>query len=320
MARMVDQLQNTVPDRTNAPYNPDAAETSHEWAARVGQEHDTWHKPDDGVTAPRPVITSVDPNPVTIGASVTLRVLGSGFVEGAVVKIPTVFVGPTTFVSDTELTVEHTVQATPGLRSVLVQNPDGQFSNYVDLVIDEGMYPVITGFSPDPMQIPLAGGYVPLTIIGTGFVDANPKVDAGPYLFDGNFVSETEISCAGFEPSKLGPGITPVQVKLGVATYSNYGSLTILGPPGPTIASVVPNGASQAAGVVTVVVTGANFVSGSIVRVAGDIGEQPTTFVSATELTAQIDPALGTPGTSSALSVLNPDGNASPGVAFNISA
>jgi hypothetical protein len=35
-------------DRTNAPYDPEAAETSQEWAARVGQEHDTWHRPDSG--------------------------------------------------------------------------------------------------------------------------------------------------------------------------------------------------------------------------------------------------------------------------------
>jgi hypothetical protein len=39
-------------DRTNAPYDPEAAETSHEWAARVGEEHDTWHRPAEPASGP----------------------------------------------------------------------------------------------------------------------------------------------------------------------------------------------------------------------------------------------------------------------------
>ena len=61
----------------------------------------------------------------------------------------------------------------------------------------------------------------------------------------------------------------------------------------PDITSLVPATGSAAAGPITVHVHGAGFVSGSVVEVDGSA--LPTTFISATELSAPFDPsAAGT--------------------------
>lgn len=57
----------------------------------------------------------------------------------------------------------------------------------------------------------------------------------------------------------------------------------------PDITSLVPATGSAAAGPITVHVHGAGFVAGSVVEADG--AGLPTTFVSATELTAPFDPA-----------------------------
>ena len=57
----------------------------------------------------------------------------------------------------------------------------------------------------------------------------------------------------------------------------------------PDITSLVPATGSAAAGPITVHVHGAGFVSGSVVEADG--AALPTTYVSATELTAPFDPA-----------------------------
>jgi len=57
----------------------------------------------------------------------------------------------------------------------------------------------------------------------------------------------------------------------------------------PDITSLVPATGSAAAGPITVQVLGAGFVAGSVVEADGSA--LPTTFVSATELSATFDPA-----------------------------
>jgi hypothetical protein len=57
----------------------------------------------------------------------------------------------------------------------------------------------------------------------------------------------------------------------------------------PDITSLVPATGSAAAGPITVHVHGAGFVAGSVVEADG--AALPTTYVSATELTAPFDPA-----------------------------
>jgi uncharacterized protein (DUF1800 family) len=71
-----------------------------------------------------PEITSVSPDPIDPTASTSLTVTGTGFAQGAVVYIAENAV-PTTFVSDTTLTVAGPVAPPPGnIASVKVVNPN----------------------------------------------------------------------------------------------------------------------------------------------------------------------------------------------------
>jgi hypothetical protein len=111
-------------DRTNAPYDPEAAETSQEWAARVGQEHDTWHKPDDGGSPPtipsRPTVASITPNAAEGPITVVATIIGTNFLASSTAQIG-VIEAVVTFVSATELSVSFANPAS-GTNRVTVTN------------------------------------------------------------------------------------------------------------------------------------------------------------------------------------------------------
>jgi len=93
------------------------------------------------------------------------------------------------------------------------------------------------------------------------------------------------------------------------------GGVPTLGP-APTITALTPDSAIVGSGAFTLTVDGANFASGAIVRWNG--ADRPTTFVSATRLTAQITAVdVGLTGTVS-VTVANPDTQISGAAAFTV--
>ena len=90
----------------------------------------------DVIVVPPPVITSLVPNTVAIGApDFVLRVLGTGFIPTSVIKINNVDAA-TTFVSDTELTtpVDMGLVLTPVVAQVTVAN-GADISNSVPFTV-----------------------------------------------------------------------------------------------------------------------------------------------------------------------------------------
>lgn len=83
----------------------------------------------------------------------------------------------------------------------------------------------------------------------------------------------------------------------------------------PAIASLAPNTGSAAGGAIAVTVHGSRFEAGSVVEI--DQVAQPTTFVSATELTVSFDPAAA--GTVQ-FTVRNPNDEESNSVPFTVGA
>jgi hypothetical protein len=257
-----------MPDQTNiTDFDPATGRTTttlvsdhdrgaQDWATAEGESHDTWHQPDSGTPPPTgvsPTITSLDPNPVTkASGSVTLRVLGTGFVQGSVVNIASTD-RVTTFVSATELTVVITVPPFYGKPQVQVKNPDGKRSSYFTWVIDEGIYPVLTSLSPTAVDIPPstdATGHVPapFTIFGTGFANVNPQIvvyhDTGSINYPATFVSETELLAHSFPPEANGPGQVLIGLKFANGTWSdddNKLPLMINDVPLPTLTSLTPS-------------------------------------------------------------------------------
>ena len=94
---------------------------------------------------PAPAISSVTPNPVTVG-SFTLTVNGSNFASGAVVRFNGTALA-TTFVSAAKLTATGSASTASSAVPVTATNPDGQVSNaYSIAVIGSG--PVSVTVSP----------------------------------------------------------------------------------------------------------------------------------------------------------------------------
>jgi hypothetical protein len=95
------------------------------------------------VPPPPPVVTALEPDTAVLGtASFTVRVLGTGFVPGAVI-VWNGYDEPTTVVSPTEVTtgVNMAVWLAPATVPVAVRTPDGVVSNAVDFTFTEAVVP-----------------------------------------------------------------------------------------------------------------------------------------------------------------------------------
>lgn len=81
-----------------------------------------------------PVLTAIDPATIAIGEpTFTLHVLGTGFINGAVLVFanhdePTTWLSPGEVTTDVNMDVWHGADIVP----VLVRNPDGVVSNALD--------------------------------------------------------------------------------------------------------------------------------------------------------------------------------------------
>jgi pseudomonalisin len=124
-----------------------------------------------------PVITSLNPNPMTASASAQiLTVTGSGFVSGTGLAVELIS-GATTVtytgaairsVSATQIQVSINSGTATQNWTVEVVNPNGKASTGVTLqVVAPAAPPTITSLSPNPMAA--SGAIQPLLITGTGF-------------------------------------------------------------------------------------------------------------------------------------------------------
>ena len=100
-----------------------------------------------------------------------------------------------------------------------------------------------------------------------------------------------------------------------LANNLSVANVTVQGT-APIIVSLTPSVALAGSPGFTLVVAGSNFVSNAKVRWNG--GERPTTFVSATQLTAQIPATDLSQAGTALITVLNPDGQFSNSASFTI--
>lgn len=178
--------------------------------------------------------------------------------------------------------------------------------------------------SPCP-TISLSPATLPGGTVGT---DYNQTVSASP---SGNytFTVTAGVLPAGLSLNATTGAITGTPTTAGTANFtitalgasacsgSQAYTLTINNP-APTIAGLNPNAATAGSGALTLTVTGSNFVNGSTVRWNG--ADRATTFVSSTQLTAQIPATdLATAGTAT-VTVVNPapGGGTSNALSFTV--
>lgn len=274
------------------------------------------------ITNPVPAIASLSPDPVqAAGPQFALTVNGSGFVNGSIVRVN----GQnrqTAFVSATQLTA--TVLASDivvgGLLNITVLNPapGGGVSNIAQLTLVNPT-PIISGFNPDAVAAGSAA--FTLNVIGSGFVpgaivnwNGSPRqttfVDSGRLSAD---VSAADVANAGtanitvFNPAPGGGTSKPMAFT--ISSQPN---------PAPTLASLSPASIAAGSAPFTLAVNGTNFAPGAVVIWQGS--PRQTTFVSNTQVTAQITAAdVATQGPAS-VTVVNPapGGGASNALTFTV--
>ncbi|MGE3947756.1 MAG: PKD domain-containing protein [Blastocatellales bacterium] len=278
------------------------------------------------ITAPNPVpaLTSLSPNTaVENSPAFNLTVNGTGFVNGAVVR----WDGQsrtTSFVSSTQLTAQ--ILATDlqgvGQAAVTVFNPapGGGTSNSLNFSITATPSPVptLTGLSSNS-AVAGSPGFT-LTVTGTGFVGSSKVRWNGADRLT-TVVSATQMTAEILDTDLAAAGTAQVTVfnpAPGGGTSSGL-TFTIVAPnPAPTATSLSPNSAVAGGANFTLTVNGTNFIAGSKVRWNG--ADRTTTFVSATQLTADIPAADIVNAGTAQVTVFNPapGGGTSSGLTFTI--
>lgn len=257
---------------------------------------------------PVPVATSLSPAFATAGgATFTLTVIGSSFVSGSVVRWNGVNL-TTTFVSATQLTASIPMAdiSTAGTANVTVFNPavGGGTSGALTFTINNPL-PVLTSISPTSA---VGGGPAfTLTVTGGNFVSGS-VVKWGGAARTTTFVSSTQLTAAIPSSDLLVSGTVGVRVSNpspGGGDSVNVATFTITVPV-PVLTAIAPSSAAAGSPGFSMTLTGSTFISTSVARWNG--ADLPTTFVSATQLTALVPAADILTVGSASVTVFNPAG------------
>lgn len=156
-----------------------------------------------------------------------------------------------------------------------------------------------------------------VTLTGSNFTGVAAVKFAGDKTAQFTINSDTQITAIVPDGAANGP-ITISKQGCADARTNNFTVIPL--NPAPSLMAINPNSATMGDAGFTLTVTGSNFINGSIVR--WNNADRPTTFVSATQLTAQI-PASDIAGAGAAsVTVFNPapGGGLSNAANFNITA
>lgn len=231
-------------------------------------------------------IDSIVPYLATAGGpQITLIVSGTGFTSSAIVQWNGTALS-TTFNSATQLTavVPPTLLASAASANVTVSS-GGSTTNALPFTIVSA--PTIGTLSPSLLQ----AGMVPsstfeLIVSGAGFT-TGAIVQWNGTALDTQFVGATKLVASVPANFAFAPGVASVTVISGGAT-SNSAQFTL--SPGAAITSLSPSMAVLGSSTFTLTVDGVGFEPSSVVR--WNNSPLTTTFVSHTQLTAEVQAAL----------------------------
>jgi uncharacterized protein (TIGR03437 family) len=272
------------------------------------------------VNNPVPTLSGISPNSgPTQGATFTLSLTGVNFVGNSVVR----WNGsdrPTTFVDSTHLTAQipSTDLLTAGTAAVRVFNPSPAGGQSAQLTFSiNNPAPTVTSISPN--SIAAGTGGLILEIEGTNFITSSVVKWNGAARTT-TFVSTTLLSIEVPGADLVNAGTNNVTVTNPTPGGGTSGAavFTVTNPV-PTLIASVPNTTQGGGPPFTLTVTGTNFVPASVVRWDGQT--RPTTFVSATEIKAEISAANIAAGGEKTITVVNPTpgGGVSNAITFQVS-
>jgi len=275
---------------------------------------------------PTPILLTLTPSSAIAGsAAFTLVVGGENFVPNAVVN----WNGnprPTSFVSGLELRAQILPAdvASQGTAVVTVTNPapGGGSSNSLNFTINPpNPVPALTGLIPS--TVAAGGPGFTLTLNGSNFVPGSVvNVNGSPRQTVFFSASQLFAQILPADVASVGTLLITVANPAPGGGLSNSLQLSVNSTPNPvpTLISLSPTAAIAGDSAFTLTVTGMNFVPGAVVTFGGS--PRPTTFVSPTELRAQITAAdVANPGAAD-IAVFNPGpgGGTSNTVSFVIGA
>jgi hypothetical protein len=232
------------------------------------------------------MISSIAPSTVLAGnAAMTVTITGTGFTPSTVIELAGVS-EPTTYVSSTQVTavIPTSQLATAGTASIVASNGGTSISTgSISLQINNPM-PAITQISPSAFAAGSASASV--AISGTGFVAAT-TVQTDGSARQTTFVNGTQLTAVLTAADLAAAGTHSVTV---VNPAPGGGTSAAVQLPitnlVPTITHFNPTSLVSGSAATTVTVTGTNFISATVIQVAGS--SRPTVFASATQLTFQL--------------------------------
>lgn len=237
------------------------------------------------VAAATPSLTSISPSTAIAGSGpTTLTTTGSSFMNNSVIQVNGV-ARSTTYSGSTQLStiLTSTDLATAGSLSITVSTPGGGTSSALNFTVNNPA-PALSVISPTSA---IAGSSAfTLTVGGSNFVPGSVVQVNGAGRAT-TFGSATQLT-ATIPASDIAVAgnlsITIINPAPGGGTSPAL-TLTVNNPV-PSISSVSPNPALAVASSYTLTVSGSGFVRGSVIQIDG--ASRTTTFVSSTQITAQV--------------------------------
>jgi hypothetical protein len=273
-----------------------------------------------------PTLTSISPTGTTVGTtnSTTLTVNGANFVNGTSMVTwcnacgSTPIQLTTTFVSANQLTAVVPASLITGQGSVQIGVVNGNVASTGSQFFTIGAVG-LTNVTPASASAGSPGFSV--SIVGSNFTStASVTFTLGTTTqsLTTTFVSPTQLQA--FIPTTLlsASGSATIAVQVGTST-SNSASFTIVGP---TISTITPTKSASGVGAFPITITGANFLSGSVVQwtAGGTTTPLSTSFQDASDLVAIVNAAQVASAGTALISVLNTGGAVSPSVIFTVGA
>jgi hypothetical protein len=256
--------------------------------------------------AAAPTVSSISPTSVSAGAgATTLTVTGTGFTGTTAIQVGG-SIDVTTFVSSTQVTAAVTAAqiASGGTLTVIAVDSTGTSGAgpAVNLTVNNPS-PAITSLAPSTFTT--GSPATTLVLTGSGFVPTT-TVQVGGNARAASFITSTQMNVT-LTAADLGSAAN-VSV---IATNPTPGGGTssaasfAVNNPAPSITGLLPTTVVSGALTATnVTVNGTNFLSTSVVQVAG--AARTTTYVSPTQLTFALTVADQASTAKLAVTVLNP--------------
>lgn len=255
-----------------------------------------------------PVITSLNPSTAIAGTGpVTLKVTGSNFLSGAIVRVNNAS-RSTTFVDSQHLTAQlfSTDTLSPTTLQIVVANPGNVVSAAATLTVLPNS-PTIT--SIDPSKVGIGSGAFTLTVTGNNFA-STAVVRVNGSARTTTYVSATTLTAAIPATDVSFARTINITVLNPNNVISNTVTLTVSGTAVPVITLLNPSTVNSGGTSFTLQILGSNFTSTSSVRVNGSL--RTSTFVDSGTMRAQIlSSDIASPGSLS-ITVTNTGGTSAP--------